>query len=117
MTTAALIGLDHTVVTVGSAATFTCRSPTCTTESSEPRLVWSFAAVDEKYEYVYLICVAPKCSITLTNNNRTSLLTINDVQLIDAGQYKCSAYCHDHNSKAVSNLSVVGKEILFILCA
>ena len=111
MTSAALIGLDHTVVTVGSTATFTC---TCTTESLEPRLSWTFAAVDGRYEKRYLHCehslMAPKCSITFSNNNRTSLLTINDVQLTDAGQYKCYVCWNEPKAKAVSNLAVVGKK-------
>jgi len=111
MTSTALIGLDHTVVTVGSTATFTC---TCTTESSEPRLSWIFAAVDGRFENRYLYCehssMAPKCSITLTNNNRTSSLTINDVQLTDAGQYTCLACWNEWKAKAVSILSVVGKK-------
>jgi len=114
MTSAALIELDHTAVTVGSTATFIC---TCTTESLEPPLAWSFAAVG-RYEKQYLNCehssMAPKCDITLHNNNRTSLLAINDVQLTDAGQYKCWACWNEPMAKAVSNLSVVGKKRTFV---
>jgi len=109
-------------VTVGSAATFTC---TATEECSEPRLNWLFAAVvDRNFEYRYLNCkrsvdvmlMAPKCSITLSNNNRTSSLTVDDVQLRNAGAYKCAA-CWNHGAsktKAVSKLSVIGKKWKFV---
>jgi len=80
---AASFGPMDTAVTVGSSVTFSC---TCTAESSDPLLIWTFTAIDEAH-FEYLSCehssdvksIAPKCSITLSNNSRTSLLAINDV--------------------------------------
>ena len=49
----------------------------------------------------------PKCNVTLRNNNKTSVLTINDVQLNDTGLYSCHE-CRDHHVSE-AQLAVVGK--------
>ena len=109
MVSAASVGLNGTVVKVGSATTFNC---TASAECSEPRLHWSFAAVSSRDEAVYLSnrCgpSLPKCSVTLSDNNRTSSLTINDIQLTDAGLYDC-AQCWKPASSKSQALSVIGK--------
>jgi len=106
---AASVGLNGTVVKVGSATTFNC---TASAECSEPRLHWSFAAVGDGDEAKYLNnrCgqSLPRCSVTLTDNNRTSSLTLNDIQLTDAGLYYC-AQCWDLRSPKSQALSVIGK--------
>jgi len=107
---AASVGLGATVVKVGSATTLNC---TASAECSEPRLHWSFAADDTGEEfYLYLTnrCgqSLPKCSITLSDNNRTSSLTLNDIQLTDAGLYKC-AQCWESKSSKSQALTVIGK--------
>jgi len=106
---AASVGLNGTVVKVGSATTLNC---TASAECSEPRLHWKFAAVGGTYELLYLNnrCgqSLPKCSITLSDNNRTSSLTLNDIQLTDAGLYKC-AQCWEPTSSKSQALSVIGK--------
>ena len=104
---AALTGPQDAVVTVGSATTFMCM---CATDSSEPRLAWKYYPVNND-RFRYLNCehsTAPKCDATLTNNNRTSLLTITDVQLSDAGWYKCIE-CWDEEGDTKEELSVVGE--------
>ena len=106
MVSAASVGLGATVVKVGSATTLNC------TASAECwRLHWSFAAVDTS-EWLYLNNrrgrSLPKCSITLSDNNRTSSLTLNDIQLTDAGLYKC-AQCWKPTSSKSQALSVIGK--------
>lgn len=93
MISAASVGRNDTVVTVGSAATFTC---TANAECSLPRVDWAFKAVD-KGHFQYLHCkpfsllefIRPDCTIALSNNNRTSSLTVNNVQLTDAALYRC----------------------------
>ena len=109
MVSAASVGLSVTVVEVGSATTLNC---TASAECSEPRLHWKFAAVGGTYERLYLNnrCgrSLPKCSITLSDNSRTSSLTINDIQLTDAGLYDC-AQCWRPRSSKFQTLSVVGK--------
>ena len=105
------VGLSGNVVNVGSTTTLNCR-PTASAECSKPRLHWSFAAVGGRDEAVYLNnrCgqSLPKCSITLSDNNRTSSLTINDIQLTDAGLYRC-AQCWIRISSKFQELSVIGK--------
>jgi len=109
---AASVGLNGTVVKVGSATTLNC---TAGAECSEPRLHWSFAAVggrptDDEFLYLNNQCgrSLPKCSVTLSDNSRTSSLTINDIQLTDAGLYKC-AQCWKSASSKSQALSVIGK--------
>jgi len=105
-----------TAVAIGLSVTFSC---TCTAESSDPILLRTFTAIDE-IELEYLLCehssdvksIAPKCSITLSNNSRTSTLAINDVQLTDAGLYECTK-CYDKESsehKIKARLSVIGEK-------
>ena len=98
------------VVTVGSAATLTCPAAS---ECPESRPAWTFGAIDQ-FGFDHLRCERPsratlrlpKCSFTLSNDSRTSSLTINDVQLTDAGQYTC----HPCRTKRSSqHLSVIGK--------
>ena len=116
MVSAASFRPMDTAVAVGLSATFSC---TCTAESSDPILLRTFTAIDE-IELGYLLCehssddksVAPKCSITPSNNSRTSTLTINDVQLTDAGLYECTK-CYDKESsehKIKARLSVIGEK-------
>ena len=113
---AASFGPMDTAVTVGSSVTFSC---TCTAESSDLLLLWTFTAIDV-VDFEYLRCehssddksIAPKCSITLSNNSRTSSLAINDVQLTDAGLYECTK-CYDKESsehKIKARLSVIGEK-------
>jgi len=105
---AASVGLSVTVVEVGSATTLNC---TASAECSEPRLHWLFAAVGgTKRFYLNNRCgrSLPKCSITLSDNNRTSSLTLNDIQLTDAGLYDC-AQCWEPTSSKSQALSVIGK--------
>ena len=100
---------------VGSSVTLTC---SCTTESSEPRLTWKFAAVDQ-YEFSYLHCerssdvtlITPECIITLSNDNRTSLLTINNVQLRHAGQYRCRSCWGEPSKTEDLKLSTIGNKL------
>ena len=105
---AASVGLGATVVKVGSATTLNC---TASAECSDSRLHWSFAAVGgTKRLYLNNHCgrSLPKCSITLSDNNRTSSLTLNDIQLTDAGLYDC-AQCWEPTSSKSQALSVIGK--------
>ena len=111
---AELIGPQDTVVTVGSEATFTCTS---TTESSEPPCFISKYKATDANEYRYLHYhdesdvnfLEARCSITSSNNNRTSSLTVKNVQPADAGLYKCSLCWTQESSDAA--LSVVGKKM------
>ena len=112
----AAFGLDYnTAVTVGSSVTFTC---SCTTESSEPFLFWTFT----RYDFRYLSCkrssdvalITPKCIITFSNENRTSLLTINDVQLRHAGQYRCRSCWGEPSADEDQQLSAIGKKWKFV---
>jgi len=106
---AASVGLNGTVVKVGSATTLNC---TASAECSELRLHWKFAAVGGTKKRLYLneYCgrSLPKCSITLSDNNRTSSLTLNDIQLTDAGLYDC-LQCWRPRSSESQALSVIGK--------
>jgi len=109
---AALTGPQDAVVAVGSTTTFTC---TCATDSSEPHLAWKYYPVNND-RFRYLNCehsTAPKCDVTLSNNNRTSSLTIKDVQLSDAGLYKCSE-CWDTQGDTKAKLSVIGYYIYIL---
>ena len=112
MVSTASVGLNGTVVKVGSATTLHC---TASAECPEPRLIWSFAAVggrptDDEFLYLNNRCgqSLPRCSITLSDNNRTSSLTLNDIQLTDAGLYKC-AQCWNSESSKSQALSAIGK--------
>jgi len=107
---AASVGLGATVVKVGSATTLNC---TASAECSEPRLHWSFAAAavgGTARLYLNNHCgrSLPKCSITLSDNNRTSSLTLNDIQLTNAGLYDCAQCWRSRSSKSQA-LSVIGK--------
>jgi len=108
---AALIGPHDTAVTVGSVATFTC-----TTDSPEPCFTWKQKATElDEYRRLYhgnTLAPGCKCNVTLSNNNRTRSLTINDVQLTDAGFYKCSD-CWNINS-STTKLSVIGHDTKYL---
>jgi len=95
-------------VTVGSAATFTCTI----TDSPEPCFRWRYRAAESRlYERLYFgDSLAPgcKCNVTFSNYRRTSSLTINNVQLTDAGLYTCSD-CWTKND-ADAELSVIGNK-------
>ena len=101
-----LTGPHDTAVTVGSVAAFTCN-----TDSPEPCFIWKYRATDlDVYKRLYhgnSLAPGCKCNVTLSNNNRTSSLTINDVQLTDAGFYKCSDCWTRKSSEA--KLSVIGR--------
>ena len=108
--------VTRALLTVGSLATFSC---TCTLESSQSRLFWSFAAVDpvgHLFTGTRLVCgrpslLEPWCSITFSHNNRTSLLTLNHVWLTYAGLYTCNACWPQQSSTEVT---VIGKKLEFV---
>ena len=109
MISAELAGPRDTVVTVGLAATLTC-----TSDSSEPCFVWKYKAVGaNEYRYLHyehssaVNFLEARCSVVFSNNNRTSSLTVKNVQLTDAGFYKCSLCWTQESSNA--RLSVAGK--------
>jgi len=104
---AALIGPNSTAVEVGSPATFTC-----TTNSSEPCFIWKYKATGaHEYKRLYNENLAPecKCNVKFRDNYTTSSLTINDVQLTNAGLYKCSDCWTRESSEAT--LTVLGKKL------
>ena len=114
MTSAVLIGPHDTAAMVGSKATFIC-----SINSSEPCFAWRYRPAPEIRRLLY-VCyrnwsssspfvqfASPKCDVS-PSNERTSLLTIIDVQLNDAGLYSCT-HCYSDKSSNEAHLVVIGK--------
>ena len=114
MSPAVLIGPHDTAVMVGSKATFSCNI-----NSSKSCLTWRYRpSPDNRRRYVcyknwssespFVQFASPKCEVSSSNDGRTSLLTIIDVQLNDAGLYSCTHCYSDKSSEA--RLVVIGKK-------
>ena len=99
----------NTTVVIGSSATFSCA-----TNISKPCFIWQYRpAADHTLQFVchkygLNVFAEPKCNVTLTNDNRTSLLTVNGVRLNDSGLYSCTE-CFREEMLSETRLAVIGQ--------
>ena len=102
----------NAAVLVGSTAAFTCHTNSTRVCWTYQENIYDIEFVDVKTKKGYDEKYVNRCSITTQNTEGTySTLTINNVQLSDAGFYSCGD-CFD--LKATTHLLVLGKKFKYV---